>query len=156
MVSGLFESLLTELGTIMGVSLFPDSNNSCLIKLKSGVKVQMELDTKGEQFIIGIDLGPVPPGQYRQSLFREALRANGFPHPRLGVLAFSKKNGHMVLTDTISVQDLNGERIAFRLTPLTEKGLKWKDAIEHGEIPPVEAPSKRDGQSPMSMFGMRP
>lgn len=155
MISNLYESILSELGAILGVSLFPDSHNTCLVRLKSGVKVQMEMDPIGHQFVIGIDLGVVPAGQYRQSLFREALRTNGLKHPRTGILAFSRKTGHMVLYETLDTQDLNGERVAFRLTPLAEKGLKWQDAIQRGEVPIVETPVKSTGQ-PAHMFGIRP
>ncbi len=155
MVAELYETLLTEVGTILGVSLFPDSNNSCLVKLKSGLQVQMEMERSGKSFIIGIDLGPVPTGSYRQQLFREALRANGLPYPRLGILAFSQKSGHLILFDPIDVHDLNGERIAFRLSPLSEKALKWQDAIQRGEVPIVETPSKSTGR-PLGVFGLRP
>jgi hypothetical protein len=155
MVSGLYETLLTEVGGILGVSLFPDSNNSCLVKLISGLEVQLEMDAQGRSFIIGIDLGPVPPGMYRQTLFREALRANGMPYPRNGVLAYSQKSGHVILYETMSPQDLNGERIIFRLLPLSEKALKWKEAIEHGEVPIVEV-SARSNAGSFGMFGMKP
>ncbi|MDP1836001.1 MAG: CesT family type III secretion system chaperone [Chlamydiales bacterium] len=156
MVSNLYETLLAEIGSILGVSLFPDSNNSCLVKLKNGLRVQFEMDPHGRQFILGVDLGPVPSGQYRQTLFREALRANGMPYPRLGTLAFSQKTGHVVLFETMSPQDLNGERIAFRLFPLAEKALKWKDAIEHGEVPLIEAPARGGLGRTMGLFGIRP
>ena len=156
MVTDLYETLLSEVGAILGVSLFPDSNNSCLVKLKSGLRVQLEMERTGKYFIIGIDLGPVPAGQYRQKLFREALRANGLPYPRLGILAFSEKSGHLILFDPVSTQDLNGERIAFRLSPLAEKGLKWQEAIQRGEVPIVETPVKGGARPPAGIFGLRP
>lgn len=153
MVANLYETLLSEVGAILGVKLFPDENESCQVKLKNGLRVQMEMDHHSSKFVIGVDLGPVPPGEYRETLFREALRTNGMPPPRLGTLAFSQKSGHLLLFETMHSQDLNGERIVFTLSPLSEKALKWQTAIEHGELPPIEPPRST---SPMGLFGIRP
>ncbi len=154
MVHALYETLLEEVGGILGVSLYPDSNNSCLVKLESGLEVQLEMDRTGNNFIVGVDLGPVPPGQYREQLFKEALRSNGFPPPRLGVFAFSETNGHVVLFESLPAQQLNGEQVAFTLAPLAEKALKWQEAISTGEVPLVESQPTSGGS--IGMFGMRP
>ena len=154
MVHALYETLLEEVGSILGVSLYPDSNNSCLVKLESGLEVQMEMDRNGQHFLIGIDLGPVPPGQYREELFKQALRSNGLPPPRMGVFAFSEDTGNVVLFHLIPSQELNGDRIAFALSPLAEKALTWQEAIATGEVPRVEVQPTSGGS--LGMFGMRP
>lgn len=93
MVTDFFGSLLQELGKVLEIpDLHPDRNNSCQIVLKNGLNLQIELDRSGQFLIFGADLGVVPPGRYRENLFREALKANDMPHPIHGILAYSKKN----------------------------------------------------------------
>lgn len=136
MVTDLFGALLQELSHSLGVSkLEPDANNSCLLKLKSGLIIQIELDRIGQSLIIGADLGPIPPGKYRENLFREALKANDQPHPLHGILSYSKKSDHLVLYQKIHIKDLNGEKIAAEITPFAEKAFTWSEALLRGDIP---------------------
>src|SRR5262245_58766423 len=98
MVTDLFGALLQELGdSLEKADLHPDRNNSCLIRMKGGQEIQFELDRSSQFLIVGADLGAVPPGKYRENLFREALKANDMPHPIHGILAYSKKTDHLVL-----------------------------------------------------------
>jgi Tir chaperone protein (CesT) family len=153
MVTDLFGSLLQELSRTLGVSkLEPDSNNSCLLKLKSGLVIQIELDKSGQALIIGADLGPVPPGKYRENLFREALKANDQPHPLHGILCYSKKSDHLVLYQKINIKDLTGEKIAAEITPFAEKGFMWSEALLRNDIPSVNQPYS--GQKPGGVFGL--
>jgi Tir chaperone protein (CesT) family len=140
MVSDLFESLLQELGEAMKIAnLHPDSNNSCLIRLKSGLKIQLELDKKGDFLILGTDLGVVPSGKYREDLFREALKSNDTPYPLHGIFSYSKKTDHLILFEKIPLKDLNGGKIATAITPFVEKATVWKEAIEHNDIPVTQS-----------------
>ena len=73
MVTDLLGTLLQELGKSLEIAeLSPDENNSCLIELKNGQQIQLELDRSGQFFVIGADIGMVPPGKYRENLFRQA------------------------------------------------------------------------------------
>lgn len=153
MVTNLFEALLQELGTSLGIAnLHPDGNNSCLIRLKSGLIIQVELDKSGQFFLIGADLGTVPPGKYRENLFREALKANDLPHPIHGILCYSKKSDHLVLYEKIPIKDLNGEKIAAEITPFAEKAYTWSEALLHNEVPPIN--QMFTSHKPGGMFGL--
>jgi len=153
MVTDLVGTLLEELGRSLKIAnLHPDSNNSCMIRLESGLIIQIELD-KGAQFIlVGADLGTVPPGKYRENLFREALKTNDLPHPNHGILCYSKKSDHLILYQKIFLKDLNGEKIAAEITPFSEKAYTWSEAIMRNDIPAVN--QSFTSQKPGGMFGL--
>lgn len=151
MVKNLFEALLDEVGHSLKINdLHPDRNHTCLISMPNGIKVQLEMHSRSQEFVIGADLGQIPPGRYRENLFLEALRANGMAN-HVGVLAYSAKTDHLILFQTIHLKDLTGERIASDMTPFLEKAQLWKEAMEKGEIPVVATM-----KTSMGMFGLRP
>lgn len=153
MVAEFFDSLLEELGrAIETADLAPDQNNSCLLKMPTGVMIQLEVDDTGDNIIIGSDLGEVPVGRYREDVLREALKTNGMPPPRNGTLAFSKDSEHLILFKTLSMKDLTGNKIADALNPLAEKALFWKLALENEEVPLVSI-MKTSRRTP-GMFGL--
>lgn len=153
MVTDLFGTLLVELGQSLGIAnLHSDDNNSCLIRLKSGLIIQLELDKSGDFLLIGADLGTVPPGKYRENLFKEALKANDQQPPLHGILSYSKKSDHMVLYQKLFIKDLNGEKIAAEITPFAEKAFIWSEAILHNDIPAIN--QSFTYPKPGGMFGL--
>lgn len=155
MVTDLFGSLLQELGKILEIpDLHPDRNNSCLIKLKSGLSIQLEFDRSGQFLILGSDLGTVPPGRYRENLFREALKANDLPYPNHGTLAYSKKSDHLIIFEKMAAADMTGEKIAAEIMPFSEKALVWKEALQKGDVPIIN--QGYSSQKSAGMFGLKP
>jgi hypothetical protein len=156
MVTDMFGSLLQELGVLLeAIDLHSDRNNSCLIRLKSGLEIQLEIDRSGTFLVLGTDLGTVAPGRYRENLFREALKANDLPYPLHGVLAYSKKSDHLVLFEKLYLKELNGEKIAAEITPFADKAMTWKNAVAQNDIPAINqaySSSTRSG----GMFGLMP
>ena len=147
MVTNALGIILQELGksNLIPINdLVPDRNNSCLIGLPGGLKIQIEMDKSELNLIVGCDLGEVPVGRYRTDIFREALRANSAPYPVYGIFAFSTKTKHLVLHDHLRLSEYNGEKLAEHLKPFIEKAKIWMDAIKAGELPtntPSQAPS---------------
>jgi hypothetical protein len=153
MVTDALGVLLQEIGTNLGVNnLHPDNNNTCLLRLKSGLIIQIELDKGGQFLILGADLGTVPPGKYRELLFREALKANGLPYPIHGILCYSRKSDHLVIYEKIPLRDLNGEKIAAEITPFAEKAFLWSEALLRNDIPAIN--QMFTSQKPGGMFGL--
>lgn len=153
MVKDLYSALLQDLGQILKINdLHPDKNNSCLIKFKSGIKISIEIDKNEENIVLGCDIAEIPPGRYRENVFREALKANGMPHPRSGIFAYSKQTGHLIFFHNIPLKDVTAARIVDALTPFTERALQWKQAIDRGETPTsVIATAGKGG----GMFGLK-
>jgi Tir chaperone protein (CesT) family len=151
MVKNMFEALLDEIGHALGIpDLHSDQNSTCLIKMPNGISIQLEMHARTDEFLIGADLGQVPPGRYREDFFHEALKANGKPFPQHGILAYSSKTDHLVIYELLNARDLTGGRISEEITPFVEKALTWKSAIENGEIPSVGSM-----RTSMGMFGLR-
>lgn len=149
----LFESLLNEFGKVVNMELHTDANNACLIKLPNdGPGIQLELDKTGNFLVMVSNIGFIPPGRYRETLFKEALRLNNQPHPRNGTFAYSKKADQLVLMEQIPIKDINGEKIASVYTPFSEKAALWKEAITHGEVPSTASGSYRKAGT--GMFGL--
>lgn len=155
MVSDLFSSLLEELGKILQIpDLHPDRNRACLIKFPDGLTVQIEMDGQASQITLLSNLGELPPGKYRENVFREALKANGMPHPIHGTLAYSKKADNLVMYQRLAVKDLSGDKINLALTPFLEKARAWKEAISRSEIPLVSG-GIYTSSGGSGMFGLR-
>ena len=155
MVMDLFESLLQELGHAMKIEdLRPDEHNTCLIRFRDGgLEVQLEPFEKGEFLLIGSTIGVIPPGRYRENVFREALKANGLPPPRHGIFAYIAKSDRLVLFSMLSLREINGEKIAAFLTPYMEKALIWKQHIERGDVPIAETIGG-EVRGPGGLFGI--
>jgi hypothetical protein len=154
MVTDMFGAILQELGHSLEISgLHPDQNHSCLIHFKNGLEIQLEIDRSGQFMVLGADLGAIPPGKYRENLFREALKANDMPHPTHGTLAYSKKSDHLILFERINVHELNGEKVAAEITPFSEKATLWSEALKNGEVPSV---NQLTTSRSAGMFGLRP
>lgn len=152
MVSDIFGTLLQELAQALKIEVLqPDKNNSCLIKFKGDISVQVELDKSGTFLVIGTDFPTVAAGRYRENLFFEALKANGMPAPpRIGTFAYSRQTDRLVLFEMMSLNDLRGDRVAEFMTPFVEKARVWKEAIARGEVPVVST-STTPGSG---MFGL--
>lgn len=132
--SGLVDSLLDELGkALQSPGLHLDQNNTCLIEMR-GVRINIE-EKSSEYLLLGVDLGVLPPGRYRENIFREALKSNGLPFPRYGSFGFSKRSEKLILFETMRLNELSAEKIVNFLNPFIEKAKLWKDAIARGDVP---------------------
>jgi hypothetical protein len=157
MVTDFFGALLKEIGALTAMpGLAPDENNTCLIKFKGDILVQIEVARDENHVIVGSNLGEVSVGSYRNNLFEAALKTNGLPQPRprAGTLAFSQYAGQLVLFELFNSKDVTGQAIADFLPSFLEKVKVWKEAIARGDTPVVATtfvPKPLGG-----MFGLRP
>jgi hypothetical protein len=152
MVTDVYSSLLQELGKLLKAELQPDANHSCLLQFPNKLSVQIELDRSGNNLLIGCNLATVPPGRYRENVFREALKSNGLPPPRHGDFAYSKQADVLVLVQLLPLKDINGDKIMDALTPFLEKAKLWQEAITHGDVP-TAIQATYSGKS--GMFGLK-
>ncbi len=153
MVMDLLNTILKDLEKSIHIEdLHSDKNESCQIRFENGLEVQLELDPSGEFLCVGTKLGEVPGGRYRQTLFKEALRANGLPYPRYGTFAFSQKTNHLIFFEYLWAKELNGEKLSAFLVFFKQKAQAWKEAIIRGDVPQVSETNPR-GKS-TGMFGL--
>lgn len=154
MVTDFFGTFLQELGPLLQLpNLSPDTNNSCLIKFKGDVQIQMEIDRTTQFLILGSDLGAVPVGRYRENLFEIALKANALPPPRHGTFAYSKQTDHLILFQMFNLREVTATQISEFIIVFIEKIRGWKEAIIRGELPLLSLPAQQS--RPSGMFGLR-
>lgn len=154
MVSNIYEDLLKEIGHELEIELAPDQNDSCQIRLAEGVQLQMEIYKRTNQFVLCFRLGNPPPGKYRETLLKEALRANGLPAPRHGTFGFSASTEALYLFELLNLDRLDGKKIVEHMMAMKDTAIAWTEAISNGNIPQV-ASSTSFGGGGMGLFGIR-
>ncbi len=148
-----FEDLIRALGKEMDITLEPDSHQSCLLTFpKENLSIQIDLDTSAEQILIGSQLGEVPPGSYRERVFTQAMRVNGTSTTPRGILAYSEMNGTLILFQFLSLAALDGPKLNGFVQLFREHAKAWKEALDKGELPPLEEDVVPPGDP---MFGMK-
>lgn len=153
MVTSQFNALLQDLEHFFKCKLAPDSNNSCLVKMGIGIKIQLELDRYGENLIIGSKLGSIPVGRYRELVFREALRANNLNPASSGIFGYSKKSGNLILFVKLDLRYANQEKIISTLKSFIPRAHSWLKAIQQGTIPDSIGPADTSTKS-HGLFGL--
>jgi len=136
----LFAQILYDLGTEIGVDLYPDVNRICQINYHDELHIQLQYDEAKEQILIASFLCDIPPGKYREKLLKEALINNG-DYPRIGTLAYSERNNKLTLFEYVPSSNLTGQNLFNILEKFIEKGHLWKDAVENGR--PLPSGSKK-------------
>jgi hypothetical protein len=154
MVMDLLNTILKDLEKHIQIEdLHADENASCLINFGDGVSIQIELDPAEEYICVGTKLGEVPSGRYRQSLFKEALKANGLPPPRIGTFAYSEKSKSLIYFEYLWAKEMTGQRLFEFVQQFKSKAVLWKGAIARGEIPQLDLMAPK-GARPKGMFGL--
>lgn len=155
MVTDQFGTLIQELAKALGYNISVDVEDSCALPLPNGMVVQMEIADQQEFFIMAAEVGNVPIGRYRENIFREAMLYNGLTE-RVGTFAYSEIDDVMMLFREMPLQNLNGEKIAMALIPLSKKASTWNKAITQGEMPPAETTSATEGGDIESLMNLKP
>lgn len=150
MVRTQFGAILKELEKFFHCPLEPDENDSCLVKMGSGIDLQIELDRYGF-LLIGCRLGAVHMGRYRDNLIRAALKSNEATPPSSGILGFSQKSNQLILFMKIDPKNLSPHQISTLLPPFITKAKQWSDAIAKGEVPVTSTP---DTKIASGIFGL--
>lgn len=136
MITDQFSSLLKELESFFHCQLVPDANNACLIRMQTGVEIQLELDRYGENLLIACRLNSPPPGRYRENVFKEALKSNSLQPPSFGTFGYSKKSDKMILFTKIALRYFNKESVISSILPaFVAKATTWHEALGRGDVP---------------------
>jgi hypothetical protein len=151
MVSDILGMILKDLESYFKCPLKPDANHSCLVKLPSGVKIQIELDRREENLVIGCNLGTLPAGSFKNNILRQALKANGLPPPLYGILAFTRSET-LILFARVPINHINMDQLTTLLNKFIEKAQTWSTALAQGNIP--ELPLFENQQSRPNLFGL--
>lgn len=140
MVTGLFDSILKEMGEVLKITITEPKNNTCLLRFANGVEVYFQMDKSEKSLTLCSNLGTLPFGRFRENIFKAALAANGLAYPRSGTFAFSEQANSIVLFEQLPIEDLHGDKVVEFLLPYIEKARTWKESIAKGEVPYVPVP----------------
>lgn len=146
-----FGQLLFDLGKEIGEELYPDRNRICKLNYQGQLHLQLEYIDPKEQLLIAAFLCDVPPGKYRETLLKEALKTNN-EYPRIGTLAYSPRNNQLVLFEFLYAPHQTAPKLFHYLEDFLKKALAWKEAVEKG----LPLPSPQTGPSGGSIFGLKP
>lgn len=138
-----FEELLQALGKAFHLKLHVDRSNACSIQIHDHLVIQLQLDTSQENLWIFSKLIEVPPGKFRENIFREALKANALPDPRTAIFGYLPNTNHLALFQKYPLEVLNGERLAGLIGAFLEMAESWMKAINSGQSAPPKPPGMK-------------
>lgn len=144
-----FEVLLKEFENFFGCPLHADRRNSCLIKLESGLSIQLEMG-KRSTFLVGCRLS-LPQDTLWHTYVLHALKANNTLMPQTGVFGYSKQWHALIHFMQFPTDQIVPHLVLARTPPFIERSLTWHTAIAARTLPPL--PSEPSGEaSPMNLF----
>lgn len=149
-----FEGLLKELSSKLEVDLKPDQHQACRLLFHDTIDLQLEMDRSQEHLVVGAELGELLPGKFRETVLREALKANGEPQPIFGTLAFSTRKNQLILFEVFDIDKVNGAVLFDFLIPFTEKATLWKDGLQKGQTPPIRSSKITKGPE-LNIFNLK-
>lgn len=131
-----FEELLHDLNRFFELNLHVDKHNACTIQIHPDLAIQLQLDIGQENLWIFSHLIEIPPGKFRENVLKEALKANGLPDPRIGILAYLALKNTLILYQKYPLSILSGEKLSAFLGAFLEMADTWRQAIFNGQASP--------------------
>jgi hypothetical protein len=129
-----FDELLIELGKLLDIPLHADKHRACRLRVNDVLDVQIESSQSKDQLVIASFLAEIPPGKFRETVLKEALKANSV-FPRLGTFAYFENTSQLVLFDFLPLHQLSGDALQTYLLQFIDKATLWKTGVETGRIP---------------------
>ena len=150
-----FSQILYDLSEEVGggLKLFIDDNGVCQLNFADELHIQLHYDEAKERLMIASFLCDVPPGKYREKLFKATLSANA-EFPRLGTFGYCNRNNKLTLFEYLPSEGATGPKVLSALDSFIQKGLQWKNAIEGGK--PLPTTAGKGKSSDEGMFGLKP
>jgi hypothetical protein len=149
-----FEELLDALSKRIEIPMNLDRNDACRMNVDNKIPIQIELNRHTGFVVVCSEVADIPPGRYREDLFRATLIENGKDFPRFGDFSFSEKTNLLILQESLPLDTIDDEGFTNYLLVFIDKARKWQDAIERGSTP--EQGEISDSPGPAGMFGLKP
>lgn len=151
-MTGEFQDLLKELGSIFHLELEVDKSGACSILIPPQIVIQMQLDSGQEKLFLFCKIAEIPPGKFRENILKEGLKANALPDPVSGILAYLHPTNHLVLFQSYPVSILTGERLATFFSNFAQMAESWQQALLSGQ----SGPSSTEPVPVEKPFGLKP
>ena len=131
----LFEDLLHQLGSSLGVQLHVDRKSACSIRILPELIIQLQLDASQESLFFFTKIAEIPPGRFREMILKDALKANAQADPIAGAFGYIFSTNELALFQRYPLSILDGERLTGLLGAFLEEAKKWQKAIKEGKSP---------------------
>lgn len=131
-----FHDLIHQLGEFIGEELTVDQNQACFLEINEQLKVQMELDPPGEKILLMSQIIELPPGKFRETVLKDALKANFLAEEKEGTLAYLERQNTLVLFQELYTHSITMQILYDRLIKFIERAIKWATSIEAGRSSP--------------------
>jgi len=133
-----FEQLLKDLGIAMNLDLKPDAHGSCLLDFFNGINIQIDMAEDGERILIGSQVVQLNPGNFREIVFKEALKHNSVNKILVGIFAYSSKNDTLILFQYLYFKNINGQELFNYLQEFATLITLWREGLNRGQVPQIE------------------
>lgn len=143
-----FETLIQELGEVLGVTLQAEKGFLCKLLLKDTIHVQLESDEENDRIIIASLIAELPPGKFREDALMTALKIN-FLDTSLGSFAYTDKPPTLVLQMYLPIST-SAALLGALLQQFVEKAMTWKESIEQGTVTQLAQTGKSSLPSPLN------
>ncbi len=134
-----FSDLIDELGDEFGVELRPDIHGICLLLINEKLKVQLEVDVTGENLLMASLISELPPGQFRENILKNALKANYLVEENFGALSYTGPDNSLTLATNIPLHGLTGRELYEILSIFVQRATAWQKAIDEGHPYPLDS-----------------
>ena len=131
-MTDLFTSILSDLGEILEMKLFPDHSNALSIEIPP-LTIQLELDFSQENLNFFTKIALLPPGRFREDIICNALKSNNLNNKIIGYIVATN---HLTLHQSYPANLLNKEILSQLFPSFFAYAESWKKAIEMGRSSP--------------------
>lgn len=145
-----FEELIQELGNALQISLHPDHNGACKLNVSNCPAIQIEYNESKESLIIASFLTEVPPGKFRENVFKAALKLN-HQEPAAAHLGFCSQTNQLALFQFAPIATLTSSLLQTLLAAFINKATAWKKGVETGDLLSLCSANKTAGTG---LFGI--
>lgn len=147
----LYADLITQLGSLMGISLHADARDTCRIEFTDKVTLQIDLDEQGERLLVGSVLGQISSGTYRNQVFKQALKVNALSNAPRGILAYSERLSSLILFEYLPINVTDGQKLHQFVQLFHAHAKVWIDCLAAQDLPQIEQETSKGS----GMFGMK-
>ena len=150
-----YQDLMQQLGESLDLNFNDDSLSRGMARIDyaNNLSTNIRYEEKNEipYILLLAELGNIPPGAYRERLFKAVLIENFDRMPLDAIFSYSVPQDTMITYLYIPIDNLTVDDLRNQIDLFNKKSLMWKDSISRSEIP---ASAKEAPSGPVGMFGL--
>ncbi len=134
-----FEKLLQEIGDIINIPLQAQDGYLCLLEINHNLQIQIEDDPVRQKILLVCFIAEIAAGKFRETILKEALKANFFPS-RIGTFSYLEKTNSLSFYTYVE-NTISAEELSVILERCISVGNTWYQAIKNSQIPNISQES---------------